>query len=116
MDSDVAKQFLRDVGIVLLGIVGGWLTRRWRTPFEKRVGQLDLVSKLSKELHMTNDELLEAFASIRKSKKQYALLIGYLIETLEHMRMHGVKPLPLPAELDTDPELMRAFPKKTKSR
>jgi hypothetical protein len=109
MDSDVAKQFLRDAGIVLLGIAGGWLTRRWRTPFEKRVEKLDLVSRLSKELHMTNDELLEAFADIRKAKKLYALLIGYLINTLEYMKRNNLDRLPLPKELDTDPELVKFF-------
>lgn len=58
---------------------------------------------------MTNDELMEAFQNIRKMKKQYAVLVGYLVGTLEVVKKHGIEPLPLPDELETDPDLLRFF-------
>lgn len=98
-----------DLRAVVIGILGGWLTRAWLTPREKQVAHLEIISRLSAELNMTNDELVEAFQSIRKMKKQYAVLVGYLVGTLEVMKKHGINPLPLPDELETDPDLLRFF-------
>lgn len=105
----MSEQWANDIRAILIGVFGGWLTRFLRTPYEKQSQNLELVSKLSAELNMTNEELLEAFQNIRKMKKQYAVLVGYLVGTLEVMKKHGLAPLPLPEELETDPDLLRFF-------
>lgn len=103
------NDFVNELLAAGVGVIAGWLTRYWVTPHEKQVGHLEIISKLSIELNMTNDELVESFQNIRKMKKQYAVLIGYLVGTLEVMKKHGISPLPLPDELETDPDLLRFF-------
>lgn len=112
----LSNQLLNDILFVFIGVVGAWLTRRWRTPHEKATQNTELLGKLAKELDTTTDELIESFKERRKDKRTIELLIGYLIQTYEHMARHGLKPLPLPVELESDPELVKFFVKKKKAK
>lgn len=109
-------QIVNDVFFAGLGIIVAYVTKRWRTPHEKAIGNLELLERLAKELDTTTDQLIDSFRDSRVTKRRMELLIGYLIQTFEHMARHRLTPLPLPAELESDPDLVKYFKPKTRRK
>ena len=99
--DDTMKGFIA----ATIGVIAGYFARLLQTPQERR----DTLGRLAKELDITTDQLVEAFRDMRVTKRRTELLIGYLIQTLEHMARHKLKPLALPAELESDPDLSKYF-------
>lgn len=52
---------------------------------------------------------------IKKMKKDYVVLWGYMIELVESHRRHDILPPPPPDEMKTDPDLARLFKHKKDS-
>ena len=119
--SESARQSIRDVGTLLLGIAGGWITRRWRTPHEKTEQNTLLLAMMSKELGIKTEDLMEALRGRVEEARwrmewetKYNILLSYLLKNIEYMRKNHLKPLKPPKELESDPLIVKIISKKSK--
>ena len=111
-------RYLPDILTFLAGLLAGLIPRYFKTRHEKKVQDYEFSSKLAAELNLTRDELLEAFQQLRQERQwkekwehKYGILLRYMMETIEYMGGRGVRPLPLPKELESDPDIVQVVVK-----
>ena len=108
---ETLTQSLRDIGMLVLGGVVTWFVTHWR-PRQIRSDMHDEYQ--NKTIEIQGRTLADAWAMIEKQdgrirdmEKRYENVFAYLLANIDHMMDHDLRPLPVPDNLKSDPELIR---------
>jgi len=118
------NEFIKwSVTTVIAGLFAYFL-RRLETRESVQKDQATTIQILAKELKISVEDLTSALQDAGKwrdevtnLKKLYGVFMGYFLANVEHMRKHGINPLPPPEELKSDPMIIKfVLRKKAKKR
>lgn len=103
-------QALRDVFMAALGIMGGVLTRQFRTSKERIVDTSEALDKQGRSLNDAFNRIEKLENDNKRARRDYQILWSYLLEVIESHIKHTKTPPPMPPkELESDPELTEIF-------
>lgn len=104
------NQILFIVSGMVVGAVGSYINRRWRTPRERIVDTAEALDKQGRSLNEAFARIEKLESEVRRGQKDRQVLWSYLLEILESHIKHtkALPPIP-PRELESDPELTEIF-------
>lgn len=109
--TDDARQLLKDLIVLLVGGVIGFISQHWRRPQVARDEHEDYQNKTiqtqGKTLSDAFNEIDELRTMYRQSERRQKVQWVYIIKLLEGYREKGMVPPEPPDELKTDPEIIR---------
>lgn len=113
--TDETRQLLKDVLMLLVGGLMGFVSQHWRRPQVVKDEHDDYQNKTiqtqGKTLSDAFNEIEELRSLYRQSERRQKVQWVYIINLLEGYRDHGMTPPEPPDELKTDPEIIRFMSK-----
>ena len=109
--TDEARQLFKDLVVLIVGGVIGFVSQHWRRPQVMKDEHEDYQNKTiqlqGKTLSDAFNEIDELRSLYRQSERRQKVQWVYIIKLLEGYLENGMVPPEPPDELKTDPEIIR---------